>query len=351
MRLHTCFRAPTRWSCSRPTRTRVGTRTRSSVAGLAVDTGFIVHNRRNYPLLTRLFRELGVETRPTKMSFSMSCGCGASWSSRRPWRAGRLLVEIQRFLRTAGTPMFAGKTFDEFLPTRGTRTRFRWHYLVPMTSALWSTAPGDALRFPAELGITFFRNHGMLGLRRERWRTVGRRESGRTSARSSTRIGAPVRLGRPVTAVARSDHDVTLTLADGERVTSRRRSSLRPTPRRAGAAHEADVPGRGGCLSVFAMTANETVLHTDARLLPSRRRASASAWNYQSPGCGALRAATERHVLDEPAPEARERRRVLRHPQPDGRDRSALVMASVIGYDHPRMTLRERLPRSAASRS
>ena len=71
---------------------------------LELDTGFIVHNEENYPSLTRLFRELGVATQPSEMSFAMSCGCGLEWSSRRPWRAGpRLLREILRFLRTAGS--------------------------------------------------------------------------------------------------------------------------------------------------------------------------------------------------------------------------------------------------------
>jgi len=38
-----------------------------------VDSGFIVLNDRTYPLLRRLFAELGVRTRPTEMSMSISC--------------------------------------------------------------------------------------------------------------------------------------------------------------------------------------------------------------------------------------------------------------------------------------
>ena len=106
------------------------------VDGVAIDTGFIVHNRRNYPLLTRLFDELGVETQPTVMSFSMECACGSSWSSRRPWTAGSSLREIIRFLRTADDAEREGKTLAELVRDEGYSDGFLWHYLVPMTSAL-----------------------------------------------------------------------------------------------------------------------------------------------------------------------------------------------------------------------
>jgi predicted NAD/FAD-binding protein len=250
---------------------------------LQLDTGFIVHNDENYPRLTRLFRELGVTTQPSEMSFSMSCGCGLEWSSRRPWRAGpALLREILRFLRTAGDGNAEGKSFDRFLRDEGYSESFRWHYLVPMTAALWSTAPGDALEFPAAAGIAFFRNHSMLGLRRSRWRTVS--GGSRVYVRALLdRVGAQVNLGASVQSLSRTPFGVEIRAAGGE---PRRFDGavVATSAPRALALLSDPSPDERELLSAFRTTANQTVLHTDVRLLPARR-SHRSAWNYQSPGC------------------------------------------------------------------
>jgi phytoene dehydrogenase-like protein len=79
-----------------------------------VDTGFIVYNERTYPLLTRLFAELGVATQPSQMSMSVRCaGCGLQYAGQRglpglaaglPRGRGRyvrMLAEVPRFHRAA----------------------------------------------------------------------------------------------------------------------------------------------------------------------------------------------------------------------------------------------------------
>src|SRR3954449_8328032 len=82
---------------------------------LAVDTGFIVHNPRTYPVLLRLFAELGVVTQPSEMSMSIrDDGTGLQWAGAlgvrgvfptsahlRDPRYLRMLTEIPRFHRRA----------------------------------------------------------------------------------------------------------------------------------------------------------------------------------------------------------------------------------------------------------
>ena len=306
-----------------------------TLGSLELDTGFIVHNEENYPSLTRLFRELGVATQPSEMSFAMSCGCGLEWSSRRPWRAGpRLLREIERFLRTAGSADAAGKSFDRFLLDERYSDSFRWHYLVPMTSALWSTAPGEALAFPAAYGIEFFRNHSMLGLRRDRWRTVA--GGSRAYVRALLdRLGARVLVATPVRSLARSSTGVDLRTVDG---TSRSFDGVvvaTSAPRALALLEDCSLEERE-ILSAFEITANETVLHTDARLLP-RRRSDRSSWNYRSPGCGiyadkpSLTYSLNRlQRLDETAEYCVTLNRT------DEIDAASVIR--VIDYEHPRMT-------------
>jgi len=302
---------------------------------LELDTGFIVHNEANYPNLIRLFRELGVETQPSAMSFAMSCGCGLEWSSRRPWRAGpRLLREILRFLRTAGDADADGKSFDRFLREAGYSESFRWHYLVPMISALWSTAPGDALEFPAAYGIEFFRNHGMLGLRRNRWRTVT--GGSRVYVRALfDRLGAKVQLASPVTSLRRTGTGVELRVGDGRLQAFDGVVVATSAPRALGMLEDASVEERE-ILAAFELTTNETVLHTDARLMP-RRISDRSSWNYQSPGCGVHAARpsltyslNRLQKLDTPVEYCVTLNRT------DEIDPAAVI--SIIDYEHPRVT-------------
>ena len=157
------------------------------VDGLAVDSGFIVHNDTTYPLLTRLFRELDVPTRPSEMSMSIRCdGCGLEYAGgrgpggllvRRPGlRYLRMLAEVPRFHRAAravleATETGSGPTLGEFLT--GYSPYFVAHFATPLVAAVWSCSPADAMRYPARYLFSFLANHGMLTVTgAPPWRTV-----------------------------------------------------------------------------------------------------------------------------------------------------------------------------------
>ena len=254
--------------------------------GLALDTGFLVHNERNYPLLGRLFRELGVATHESDMSFSVSCsGCGLEYSGRHPFaqpgnlaRPGfvGLMWEIGRWLRTA-RPGDETQSLAEYLDEHGFSRRFRRHFLVPLTSALWSTAPGRALEFPAAYAIRFFDNHGMLGVGRFRWRTVTGGSRSYVDAIAAG-LGERLRLGSGVRSVRRSPDGVELRI--GDRIERFDHVVLATHADQALGLLEDPTPDERRVLGGFGYTTNEAILHTDSSYLPRTLRARAS-WNYR----------------------------------------------------------------------
>ena len=261
-------------------------------AGLALDTGFLVHNARNYPLLTRLFAELGVGTHESDMSFSVACGgCGLEYSGRRPFanpaNAARpgflaLLWEIGRWLRTARASLersdYESSSLGEYLDAERYSSAFRRHFMVPLTSALWSTAPGRALEFPAAYAIRFFDNHGMLGFGRFRWRTVtdGSRAYVDAIAR---RLGGSLHLGLGVASIRRTPDAVEVRIDDGT-VRSFDRIVVATHADQALALLEDPSDDERRVLGAFDYARNDAVLHTDDAFLPRAARARA-AWNYR----------------------------------------------------------------------
>ena len=241
--------------------------------GLALDTGFLVHNEPNYPLLTRLFRELDVRVQPAEMSFSVSCGeCGLEWSGRRPFaQPGRafdvrflgLLREVARWLRTARRSLeeadYEERTLEEYVAERRYSRRFRDHYLVPLTSALWSTAPDRVLDFPAAYAIRFFDQHRMLGLGRFRWRSVvggadtyvaavldrlaGKRASGRAASARSGALPTACSYAPP------TPRSTSSTRSSSPRTPTRRSGCSKIRPRRDAAARRLGVDEERGGLA------------------------------------------------------------------------------------------------------
>lgn len=262
-----------------------------------VDTGFIVYNEPNYPNFTRLLGRLGVATRPTSMSFSVHAEDGDfEYSSRLPTGIlarpklllrpsyQRMLADWLRFRQTAWrfvrrTEPDHPITIEDYVAEHRFSSVFVDRMLVPLGASIWSADRRRFLSFPARYVLAFFSNHGLVGGRRPRWRTI---IGG--SQRYVEELIRPfrdrIRLRTPVDAVVRGPDGVEVT-ANGrtesfDRVIIATHSDQALRILRDATDHERSV------LGAFPYQENEVVLHTDVRQLPRRRWAWAS-WNYHLP--------------------------------------------------------------------
>lgn len=287
---------------------------------IAVDTGFIVFNDRNYPNLERLFGDLGIRGTPSGMSFSVSCertgieyngGSLAGLLARRRnlvtpdfWR---MIRDILRFNREAPTLLAAddvGPSLGDYLESARFGRPFMDRYLLPMGAAIWSVPTTQMMAFPARRLIEFFANHGLLDLRdRPQWFVVPG-GSDRYVEIIAQRLGSRLQLARPVTRVRRLEAGVEIEIG------RRGRASSGGQTAHEGAGNIADLRGSEthrfdavvfACHSdeALAMLAdpsqaerevlgavgfqrNDVILHTDASIMP-RARAAWAAWNYRLP--------------------------------------------------------------------
>lgn len=268
-------------------------RTRT-VDGVAVDTGFIVCNRRTYPLFIPMLEHLGVDLADSDMSFAASFGGGALEfgttraldmfaQRRRLFDPGhwRMVRDTLRFFRHAAGAARPGESIGALLDRMGLGTAFRDRFLMPISGAIWSTPTRDMLAFPADAFVRFFDNHGLLTVNDQpQWLTV-RGGSARYVEAVLAATDARLRLSCPVRSVARHAGGVVVDSAAGAERFDRVVFATH-APQALALLRGADLDERY-ILSAFRTEANRMVLHSDVAFMP-KIRSIWSSWNYVTDG-------------------------------------------------------------------
>jgi len=263
----------------------------------AVDTGFIVFNEKTYPNFVKLMKRLDVGWQDSVMSFSVQCDkTGLEFSPsnfnslfiqrrnllrpsfyRMLWDAVRFKRDSEALLESDDYRM----TLAAFLNGKGYSRSFIEHFIIPMGEAVWSADPVKFNEFPALYFAQFFKNHGFLNIKDQpQWLTVKGRS--RSYIKPITQSYADqIRLSCPVTSVRRH--------SDGVEINAENQPSEK-FDQVVIAAHSDQALGmladptdaEQNILGAIPYQENETVLHCDESLLPSKKAAWAS-WNYHIP--------------------------------------------------------------------
>ena len=264
---------------------------------LAIDSGFIVYNEKNYPNLVGLFYQLNVKTQTTDMSFAFSLDQGeleyagtnligmfAQKSNLFDLKHWRLLKEIVRFNKTAHAHLkvlekekSTDYSLGDFLEEHNFSTDLQQNYLLPMGAAIWSCPVEIMYNFPAFSFLRFFANHGLIDLKdRPQWRSVvgGSREYIR---KMMPTLESNISFKGGAELIKRTEESVEV-FCDNESYcfdqvifACHADEALKLLDQ--ATSTEKDI------LGCFNYQENKTYLHTDASLMPKRRNAWC-CWNY-----------------------------------------------------------------------
>jgi predicted NAD/FAD-binding protein len=267
---------------------------------LAVDSGFIVYNEKNYPNLVGLFDHLGVKTQATDMSFAFSLnegeleyagsGLDGMFAQRgnliriKHWR---LINEIIRFNKVAHAELgkievdkSIGQSLGDFLKKHQFSEDLQQNYLLPMGAAIWSCPVEKMSRFPSNSFLRFFANHGLIDFKdRPQWRSVegGSREY---IKKMMHEMEADISIKAAAQSVIRNkkSKDGVEVICEGKSVHFDQVIFACHADEALSLLEQTSIDERA-ILSCFSYQENKTYLHTDERLMPKRKKAWCS-WNY-----------------------------------------------------------------------
>lgn len=263
----------------------------------AVDMGFIVFNRPNYPHLSGLFDYLGVDTHNTEMSFAVSRDSGkhqyggadfatfmAHSPSRWRWSHWQLMFDILRFNKVAlswlkQTAFEEQETLGHWLARHRFHQRLADAYLLPMSAAIWSCPPAQMLEYPAYSLLSFFKNHGLLQLEdRPQWETViggSRNYLQKLHQHPNIHIVSGVSIEH----IQRTDTQVKVFFTEGKSLIADQLVLATHADQALTLLGQDASDDEIELLSPFQYQANHAYLHSDLTYMPGERKVW-SSWNF-----------------------------------------------------------------------
>ena len=262
-----------------------------------IDTGFMVFNYETYPNLCTLFKEIDAPVKKTDMSFSVQylpSGLEYSGSSMRHLFAQKrnifnpsflkMLIQINRFNKESvailDDPKYANYSLGQYVKEFGYNDDMVWKYLIPMSSAVWSTPMDQILDFPAVSLIRFFKNHGFLGLdTQHQWYTL---HNGSQAYREKLiePFKDKIRINTKVTSVERLGNGKVLVKTEKGEELEFDKVIMASHANQTYELVKQKTENEERLLSKFKYQSNIAILHTDKKQMPKKKLAW-SSWNYR----------------------------------------------------------------------
>ncbi len=265
---------------------------------IAVDTGFIVFNDRNYPHLNGLFKTLDVPFHKSNMSFAARIGAGNGhdfeYSSKSlkgifpttrsffDWKRWAMMRDYLRFSKTAKRYLANPDTssLSQLISRAKVSEAFTRYFILPMGAAIWSCPVSQMLDYPAATFVRFFNNHGLLDYNGQpQWYTVtGGSKTYVQKIRDE--LGSAVRIASPVTLVKRKADKVLVRDVNGNEAYYDQ-VIFACHADEALAMHADITQQERDVIGAFRFNENTAYLHCDASLMPRDTHCWAS-WVYLS---------------------------------------------------------------------
>lgn len=264
----------------------------------AIDTGFIVFNKKTYPNFCKLINSHHIPIQASEMSFSYRSNShsfeynghnlNTLFSDRRNIfnpRFYKFIKEILKFNKQAKifllNPENHQLSIADFIKINAYSDFFVEKYMIPMMAAIWSKRPMDILKNSAYFILQFYNNHGLLdAYNRPPWYVI--KGGSRNYIYYFTKnFESRIYLKTKIEKIRREENQVILYAENCQHVFDKVLIATHSDQ----ALKILDQPTalEIAILSAIPYIENEVILHTDFRVMPRNKRAWAS-WNYYDRG-------------------------------------------------------------------